>query len=80
LTDKNFAASYIEQREKGANEALKEPLVLSEPLAAATSQTQNVTQLKDYMVKVILGKRYNLRTMSAAKSLSPKRLNLDDLV
>ena len=44
---------YIEQREKGANEALKEPLVMSEPLAAATSQTLNVTQLKDYMVKVI---------------------------
>jgi len=44
---------YIEQREKGANEALKEPLVMSEPLAAATSQTQNVTQLKDYMAKII---------------------------
>ena len=44
---------YIEQREKGASEALKEPLVMSEPLAAATSQTLNVTQLKDYMAKII---------------------------
>jgi hypothetical protein len=44
--------NYIRQRKRAAEEALRQPLVCQRPKSDANTQTQNVTQLKDYMVRL----------------------------
>ena len=52
--------NYIRQRREIADSALKTPLQITKPKSDAQAQTVNVTQLRDYMVKVT---RSNLKVV-----------------